>query len=109
MIVLVLFEDEHRRRSLLRHVEVRAPLPRPALRLLEDVADDVDVFVPGHGSMGGVDQVFARIDEDRAYVQALRDAQVLSSACRSMARTFCLACTHRRSSASSDEANATPG
>ncbi len=43
------------------------------LRLLEGVAGDVDVFVPGHGSVGGADQVRARIDQDRAYVQALRD------------------------------------
>jgi glyoxylase-like metal-dependent hydrolase (beta-lactamase superfamily II) len=48
------------------------------LRLLEDVAGDVDVFVPGHGSIGGADQVHARIDQDRAYVHALRDADVLS-------------------------------
>jgi glyoxylase-like metal-dependent hydrolase (beta-lactamase superfamily II) len=44
-----------------------------ALRLLEGVAGDVDVVVPGHGSVGGADQVHARIDQDRAYVHALRD------------------------------------
>jgi glyoxylase-like metal-dependent hydrolase (beta-lactamase superfamily II) len=44
-----------------------------ALRLLEDVADDVDVVVPGHGSVGGADQVRPRIDQDRAYLHALRD------------------------------------
>jgi glyoxylase-like metal-dependent hydrolase (beta-lactamase superfamily II) len=49
-----------------------------ALRLLEAAADDVDVVVPGHGSVGGADQVRARIDQDRAYVSALRDAQVVS-------------------------------
>jgi glyoxylase-like metal-dependent hydrolase (beta-lactamase superfamily II) len=49
-----------------------------ALRLLEGVAGDVDVFVPGHGSVGGADQLPARIDQDRAYVHALRDAQVAS-------------------------------
>ena len=49
-----------------------------ALRLLEEVAADVEVLVPGHGSVGGADQVPARIDQDRAYVQALRDAQVPS-------------------------------
>jgi glyoxylase-like metal-dependent hydrolase (beta-lactamase superfamily II) len=49
-----------------------------ALRLLEGAADDVDVVVPGHGSIGGADQVHARIDQDRAYVHALRDADVLS-------------------------------
>ncbi len=47
-----------------------------ALRLLEGAAGDVDVLVPGHGSIGGADQVHARIDQDRAYVHALRDAGV---------------------------------
>jgi glyoxylase-like metal-dependent hydrolase (beta-lactamase superfamily II) len=47
-----------------------------ALRLLEGAADDVDVLVPGHGSIGGADQARARIDQDRAYVHALRDAGV---------------------------------
>jgi len=45
------------------------------LRLLEDVADDVDVVIPGHGSVGRADQVHARIEQDRAYVHALRDRQ----------------------------------
>jgi glyoxylase-like metal-dependent hydrolase (beta-lactamase superfamily II) len=49
-----------------------------ALRLLEDAAGNVDVLVPGHGSMGGAAQVHERIDQDRAYVHALRDAQVPS-------------------------------
>jgi glyoxylase-like metal-dependent hydrolase (beta-lactamase superfamily II) len=49
-----------------------------ALRLFEAVAADVDVLVPGHGSIGGADQVHVRIDQDRAYVHALRDAQVPS-------------------------------
>jgi glyoxylase-like metal-dependent hydrolase (beta-lactamase superfamily II) len=43
------------------------------LRLLEGVADDVDVLIPGHGSVCGADQLRARIELDRAYVQALRD------------------------------------
>jgi glyoxylase-like metal-dependent hydrolase (beta-lactamase superfamily II) len=47
-----------------------------ALRLLEGVANDIDVLVPGHGSVGGADQVQARIKLDRAYVQALRDGGV---------------------------------
>jgi glyoxylase-like metal-dependent hydrolase (beta-lactamase superfamily II) len=47
-----------------------------ALRLLEGVAGDVDVLVPGHGSIGGADQVRARIDQDRACARALRDAPV---------------------------------
>jgi glyoxylase-like metal-dependent hydrolase (beta-lactamase superfamily II) len=46
-----------------------------ALRLLEGVAGDVDVVVPGHGSVGGADQMHARIDQDRADVRALRDGQ----------------------------------
>lgn len=49
-----------------------------ALRLLAEVAAGVDVLVPGHGSVGGADQVHARIDQDRAYVNALRDGHVLS-------------------------------
>ena len=30
-------------------------------------------LIPGHGSVGGADQVRARIELDRAYVHALRD------------------------------------
>jgi glyoxylase-like metal-dependent hydrolase (beta-lactamase superfamily II) len=51
-----------------------------ALRLLEGVAGDVDVVVPGHGSVGGADQLQARIKQDRAYLEALRDNQVVSDA-----------------------------
>jgi len=47
-----------------------------ALQLLEGAARDVDVLVPGHGSVGRADQMRARIDQDRASVQALRDAYV---------------------------------
>ena len=43
------------------------------LRRLESVADDVDVLIPGHGSVAAADQVRPRIELDRAYVQALRD------------------------------------
>ncbi|GIE54277.1 MBL fold metallo-hydrolase [Amorphoplanes nipponensis] len=43
-----------------------------ALRLLEDVAGDVEVLVPGHGSVGGAAELRARIERDRAYVLALR-------------------------------------
>ncbi|MFF1877284.1 MBL fold metallo-hydrolase [Leifsonia sp. NPDC058230] len=46
-----------------------------ALQLLESVAGDVDVVIPGHGSVGGADQVRIRIDRDRAYLDALRDAR----------------------------------
>jgi glyoxylase-like metal-dependent hydrolase (beta-lactamase superfamily II) len=49
-----------------------------ALRLLAGVAGGVDVLVPGHGSVGGADQVHARIERDRAYVHALREGHVLS-------------------------------
>ena len=49
-----------------------------ALLLLESVAGNVDVFVPGHGSIDGADHLHSRIDQDRAYVHALREAQVLS-------------------------------
>ncbi|MEV7802957.1 MBL fold metallo-hydrolase [Microbispora sp. NPDC088329] len=47
-----------------------------ALRLLEGVAGGVDIVVPGHGSVGGSDQVQARISQDRAYVLALRNGRV---------------------------------
>ena len=46
-----------------------------ALRLFDGVADGVDFVVPGHGSVGGADEVRARIDLDRAYVHALRDGR----------------------------------
>lgn len=59
-----------RHRGQLHHRLEASPL-----RLLEDAAGDVDVLVPGHGSIGGADQVQARIDQDRAYVRALRDAR----------------------------------
>ncbi len=49
-----------------------------ALRLFDAVADDVDVVVPGHGSIGGADDLRTRIDLDRAYVLALGDAGALS-------------------------------
>jgi len=48
------------------------------LGLIEDVADDVDVLIPGHGSIARGDQVRARIDQDRAYLHALRDGHAPS-------------------------------
>ncbi|MDN3353163.1 MBL fold metallo-hydrolase [Actinomadura sp. DC4] len=45
------------------------------LRLLEGAAGGVDVLIPGHGSVG---EIRARIDQDRAYVHAVRDALVPS-------------------------------
>jgi glyoxylase-like metal-dependent hydrolase (beta-lactamase superfamily II) len=49
-----------------------------ALRLIESEANDFEVVVPGHGSAGGAGQIHARIKQDRAYLHALRDAQVVS-------------------------------
>ncbi|WP_136708994.1 MBL fold metallo-hydrolase [Agromyces sp. H66] len=46
-----------------------------ALELFERVADDVVAVIPGHGSVGGADQFRARIELDRAYVEALRDGR----------------------------------
>lgn len=43
------------------------------LRILEAVADGIDVIVPGHGSVARGDQIDARISQDRAYLHALRD------------------------------------
>ncbi len=45
------------------------------LDLLQALADDVDVVVPGHGSVGGAGQLLARVELDRAYVEALRDGR----------------------------------
>ena len=50
------------------------------LRLLEAVADDVDVVIPGHGSVGGSGEVRVRIERDRAYVHALRDGRASDDA-----------------------------
>jgi glyoxylase-like metal-dependent hydrolase (beta-lactamase superfamily II) len=44
-----------------------------ALRLFDGIAGDVDVVVPGHGSIGGADDLRERIARDRAYVETLRD------------------------------------
>jgi glyoxylase-like metal-dependent hydrolase (beta-lactamase superfamily II) len=49
-----------------------------ALRLFESVADGVDAVIPGHGSVGGAEELRARITRDREYVQALRDGGVPS-------------------------------
>lgn len=47
-----------------------------ALQLFEDVADDVDTVIPGHGSVGGAGQLRVRIEQDRAYVEDVRDGGV---------------------------------
>jgi glyoxylase-like metal-dependent hydrolase (beta-lactamase superfamily II) len=46
------------------------------LQRLEDVADDVAVLIPGHGSVGEAADVRRRIELDRAYLLALRDGRV---------------------------------
>lgn len=65
---------------LMPFLDLEAPNPikdyLDALRRFESVADDVDVVIPGHGSVGGGGQLHARIELDRAYVQALRDGGV---------------------------------
>jgi glyoxylase-like metal-dependent hydrolase (beta-lactamase superfamily II) len=48
------------------------------LQRLEDVADEVDAVVPGHGSVGDADELRARIELDRAYVLTLREGRVPS-------------------------------
>ncbi len=48
------------------------------LGVLEDVVDDVDVLIPGHGSVARGEEVRARMALDRAYVEDLRDARVSS-------------------------------
>jgi glyoxylase-like metal-dependent hydrolase (beta-lactamase superfamily II) len=40
-----------------------------ALKLFEDVADDVKAFIPGHGSVDNADELLARIKLGRACVQ----------------------------------------
>lgn len=44
-----------------------------ALRLFEGIADAVGTVVPGHGSVGGNAEMRTRLEQDRAYLQALRD------------------------------------
>jgi glyoxylase-like metal-dependent hydrolase (beta-lactamase superfamily II) len=48
------------------------------LTLLESVAGEVDFVIPGHGSVGDAAQLAVRCDQDRAYVQGLRDASEVS-------------------------------
>ena len=44
-----------------------------ALSQFDAVADDVHVVIPGHGSVGGADELRSRIRLDRRYVETLRD------------------------------------
>jgi glyoxylase-like metal-dependent hydrolase (beta-lactamase superfamily II) len=46
-----------------------------ALQMLEGIAGDAEVLIPGHGSVGRDEEVRARIDLDREYVLAVRDAR----------------------------------
>ena len=48
-----------------------------ALGLLEAIGGDVAIVIPGHGSVAESDQLHARIERDRAYVRALRDADAV--------------------------------
>jgi glyoxylase-like metal-dependent hydrolase (beta-lactamase superfamily II) len=48
-----------------------------ALRLFEGVAAGVRAVVPGHGSVGDAGALPARIAQDRAYVEALRDGRAV--------------------------------
>ncbi len=45
------------------------------LTALEGVADDVEIVIPGHGSIGQGDEVRARMDLDRAYLHALHEGR----------------------------------
>jgi glyoxylase-like metal-dependent hydrolase (beta-lactamase superfamily II) len=47
-----------------------------ALDQIEELAEDVKLFIPGHGSVGNTDEMRARITQDRAYVKALREGGV---------------------------------
>ena len=88
-------------------METTSPLCCP----LESAAGDVDVLVPGHGSIGGADQVRARINQGRAYVHALRHVGVRGdrgSAHRPRMVTIgCPACMNGNSCTSPEEDSAT--
>lgn len=45
------------------------------LQLLEAAAVDAEFVIPGHGSVGDANELRTRIDQDRAYVEALRDGR----------------------------------
>jgi glyoxylase-like metal-dependent hydrolase (beta-lactamase superfamily II) len=44
-----------------------------ALDLFERITGQVDVVIPGHGSVASAEQLGARIEQDRAYLHAVRD------------------------------------
>jgi glyoxylase-like metal-dependent hydrolase (beta-lactamase superfamily II) len=45
------------------------------LRVLEEGIGGVDAVIPGHGSVARGDEVRARLERDRAYVEALREGR----------------------------------
>jgi len=51
-----------------------------ALTLLDSVADQVTVVVPGHGSVGTAQDVRERIDRDRTYVTAVHNGDEVTDA-----------------------------
>jgi len=51
-----------------------------ALELLESGTDDVDIVIPGHGSIGDGVEFRERIDRDRAYVLGLGDGREVDDA-----------------------------
>lgn len=51
-----------------------------ALDLFEGTAGSVDIVIPGHGSVGGAAELRRRLDQDRAYVEALRAGRTASDA-----------------------------
>ena len=63
-------------RGNVRYRRADRGLPRRAAVARGTWRGRLDVFIPGHGSVGGADQVRARIEQDRSYVQSLRDASV---------------------------------
>jgi glyoxylase-like metal-dependent hydrolase (beta-lactamase superfamily II) len=63
--------------SLIPFLELDAADPTQdylaALELLENVSNDVEIFITGHGSIGNNDDFRERIKLDRTYVQALQN------------------------------------
>jgi glyoxylase-like metal-dependent hydrolase (beta-lactamase superfamily II) len=62
---------------LMPFLDLQAPDPiadyLEALDLFDAVADGIHLVVPGHGSVGEAGEVRSRIEQDRAYVRALRE------------------------------------
>ena len=47
-----------------------------ALRLLESVSNDASIVIPGHGTVADAGELRKRLDQDRAYVEALSRGEV---------------------------------